>query len=135
MIITLFIWLVVGIFWVSWKIFQENRQGKSKIDLVRVIIFGTFFGALFTLFLLVVINKDIFQDIEFNGILKFALSMFVLYIAYTIYKAIEDRKKLREAKRKREFIYKMQGFDKRQEQIKQRGKEVKEVCKKNLWNV
>jgi len=132
MIITLFIWLVVGIFWVSWKIFQENRQGKSKIDLVRVIIFGTFFGALFTLFLLVVINKDIFQDIEFNGILKFALSMFVLYIAYTIYKAIEDRKKLREAKRKREFIYKMQKFDKRQEQIKQRGKEIKEVCKSNL---
>jgi len=132
MIITLFICLVVGIFWVSWKIFQENRQGKSKIDLVRVIIFGTFFGAFFTLFLLVVINKDIFQDIEFNGILKFALSMFVLYIAYTIYKAINDRIKLREAKRKREFIYKMQKFDKRQEQIKQRGKEIKEVCKSNL---
>jgi len=132
MIITLFIWLVVGIFWVSWKIFQENRQGKSSIDLVRVIIFGTFFGALFTLFLLVVINKDIFQDIEFNGILKFALSMFIFYIAYTICKAIEDRIKLREAKRKREFIYKMQKFDKRPEQIKQRGKEIREVCKNNL---
>ena len=132
MIITLFICLVVGIFWVSWKIFQENRQGKSKIDLVRVIIGGTFFGALFTLFLLVVINKDIFQDIEFNGILKFALSMFILYLAYTIYKAIDDKMKFKEAEKKREFIYKMQKFDKRQEQIKQRGKEIKEICKSNL---